>query len=74
MAFGPAAGLEIIDAVRGDKALQNYLWLPSVRADLLTKLGRDDEARLELGRALGLTANARERELLQERLDKLGKG
>ncbi|CAN5681756.1 RNA polymerase sigma factor [soil metagenome] len=74
MAFGPAAGLEIIDAVRGDKALQNYPWLPSVRADMLAKLGRDDEARLELGRALGLTANTRERELLEERLDKLGKG
>ncbi|MES2973824.1 MAG: RNA polymerase sigma factor [Pseudomonadota bacterium] len=73
MAFGPAAGLEIIDAVRNDKALQNYQWLPSVRADLLVKLGRDDEARMELGRALELTGNSRERELLQERLAKLGR-
>ncbi len=73
MAFGPAAGLEIIDAVRNDKALQNYQWLPSVRADLLVKLGRDDEARTELGRALELTGNSRERELLQERLAQLGR-
>lgn len=71
MAFGPAAGLEIIDAVRSEKALQNYQWLPSVRADLLVKLGRDDEARLELGRALELTGNSRERELLQQRLANL---
>ena len=73
MAFGPAAGLEIIDAVRGEKALRNYHWLPSVRADLLQKLGRDDEARTDLEQALALTANSRERELLRERLAKLVK-
>ncbi len=68
MAFGPEAGLAIIDAVRNDKALKNYQWLPSVRADLLAKLGRIDEARHDLEHALSLTANVRERELLQERL------
>ncbi len=73
MAFGPAAGLEIIDAVRSEKALQNYQWLPSVRADLLVRLGRDEEARIELGRALELTGNERERELLQQRLANLGR-
>ncbi|RYX91715.1 MAG: RNA polymerase sigma factor [Comamonadaceae bacterium] len=74
MAYGPAAGLEVLDAVRGHKALKNYQWLPSVRADLLVKLGRDDEARQELGAAMALTENARERELLHERLAKLQHG
>lgn len=67
MAFGPAAGLEIIDALRGDKALKNYQWLPSVRGDLLAKLGRASEARSEFERAAALAGNARERELLLER-------
>ncbi|MDB5873679.1 MAG: polymerase, sigma subunit, family [Ramlibacter sp.] len=67
MAFGPAAGLEIIDALRHDKSLQNYQWLPSVRGDLLAKLGRNEEARAEFKRAAGLAGNARERELLLER-------
>ena len=71
MAFGPEAGLAIIDKLRDDKSLRAYQWLPSVRADLLTKLGRNDEARTELERAMELTANVRERELLQERLSKL---
>jgi RNA polymerase sigma factor (sigma-70 family) len=67
MAFGPAAGLEIIDALAGEKALQNYQWLPSVRGDLLAKLGRNAEARVEFERAAQLAQNARERELLLER-------
>ena len=67
MAFGPAAGLEIIDVLQGDKSLQNYQWLPSVRGDLLAKLGRNEEARVEFERAAGLAGNARERELLQAR-------
>ncbi len=72
MAYGPAAGLEVLDRVRGEKALQNYLWLPSVRADFLAKLGRDAEARVELSRALSLTDNSREQALLRERLERLG--
>jgi len=67
MAFGPAAGLEIIDALGRDKALQNYQWLPSVRGDLLAKLGRHAEARTEFERAAGLAQNSRERALLLER-------
>ncbi|MFM0739285.1 RNA polymerase sigma factor [Paraburkholderia xenovorans] len=67
MAFGPAAGLEIVDALASDAALAHYHWLPSVRGDLLAKLGRMDEARAELERAAGMTRNARERELLLER-------
>ncbi|MBX3656607.1 MAG: RNA polymerase sigma factor, partial [Ramlibacter sp.] len=61
MAFGPAAGLEILDALAGEKALKNYQWLPSVRGDLLAKLGRHDEARQEFERAAALAGNARER-------------
>lgn len=71
MAFGPAAGLEIIDELQGDKSLRNYQWLPSVRGDLLARLGRDDEARAELKRAAELTGNSRERELLLERAKNL---
>lgn len=67
MAFGPAAGLAIIDALRGDKALQNYQWLPSVRGDLLARLGRNHEARHEFERAAALAGNLRERDLLLER-------
>ena len=67
MAFGPAAGLEIIDTLRNEKSLQNYQWLPSVRGDLLAKLGRSDEARAEFKRAAALAGNARERELLLTR-------
>lgn len=69
MAFGPAAGLEIVDALEGDKALRNYQWLPSVRGDLLAKLGRNAEARAEFLRAAQLAGNARERELLAARAD-----
>ncbi|MFI5447095.1 RNA polymerase sigma factor [Polaromonas sp. UC242_47] len=67
MAFGPAAGLEIIDTLREDKALQNYQWLPSVRGDLLAKLGRQDEARAEFERAASLANNVRERDFLLAR-------
>jgi predicted RNA polymerase sigma factor len=67
MAFGPAAGLEIVDALAADAALAHYHWLPSVRGDLLLKLGRVDEARAEFERAASMTRNARERELLLER-------
>jgi len=72
MAFGPASGLEIADALRAEPALQDYHLLPSVRADFLAKLGRFAEARTELERAVSLTRNTRERTLLQERADKLG--
>jgi RNA polymerase sigma-70 factor (ECF subfamily) len=67
MAFGPAAGLEIIDAVAGEPTLANYHLLPSVRGDFLRKLGRRGEARLEFERAASLTRNEREREMLLER-------
>jgi RNA polymerase sigma factor (sigma-70 family) len=67
MAEGPAAGLRLVDALTADPALEGYHLLPSVRGDLLTKLGRFDEARTELERAAALTRNARERELLLER-------
>jgi RNA polymerase sigma-70 factor, ECF subfamily len=67
MAFGPAAGLEIADALIGERSLEQYHLLPAVRADFLIKLGRLDEARLELERAASLTQNARERKLLLER-------
>lgn len=67
MASGPAAGLELVDALIGERALENYHLLPSVRGDLLKKLGRLDEARGEFERAASLTRNARERELLLNR-------
>ena len=67
MAFGPAAGLEIVDALTSEPLLAGYHLLPSVRGDLLAKLGRFDEARAELERAASLTRNARERELLLAR-------
>jgi predicted RNA polymerase sigma factor len=67
MAFGPAAGLAIVDALAPDPALRDYHLFPSVRADLLTRLGRRDEARAELERAAALTTNARERALLLAR-------
>jgi len=67
MASGPRAGLEAVDTLRSDPALKGYHHLPSVRGDLLAKLGRVDEAREEFERAAGLTRNARERDLLLER-------
>ncbi len=67
MLFGPAAGLDLVDALTSEPALKNYHLLPSVRGDLLKKLGRFDEARIEFERAASLTRNARERDLLLER-------
>ena len=67
MADGPAAGLELVDALGAAPSLRNYHLLPSVRGDLLAKLGRLGEARKELERAAALTRNARERALLLER-------
>lgn len=67
MASGPAAGLELVDALREERVLENYHLLPSVRGDLLKKLGRLEEARAEFERAASLTRNARERELLLSR-------
>jgi RNA polymerase sigma factor (sigma-70 family) len=67
MADGPAAALPLVDALRDEPTLASYHLLPSVRGDLLVKLGRLDEARRELQRAASLTRNARERELLLER-------
>lgn len=67
MAYGPATGLALVDALSSEPLLQAYHLLPSVRGDLLAKLGRFDEARAEFERAAALTRNARERELLLER-------
>lgn len=67
MAFGPQAGLELVDALAAGGELAAYHLLPSVRADLLAKLGRGEEAQAEFERAAAMTANARERELLLER-------
>jgi RNA polymerase sigma factor (sigma-70 family) len=64
MAFGPSAGLELVDALTSEPSLERYHLLPAVRADLLVKLGRFDEARAECERAASLTRNTRERELL----------
>ena len=71
MAFGPAAALPLVDALAGEPALQRYPLLHSVRADLLAKLQRKDEARAALERAAGMTSNQRERELLRERMRSL---
>jgi RNA polymerase sigma factor (sigma-70 family) len=71
MAFGPAAGLEIVDPLTADPQLAGYHLLPSVRGDLLAKLGRFDEARAEFERAAALTHNTRERELMLERAKNL---
>jgi predicted RNA polymerase sigma factor len=69
MAFGPAAGLELVEALADEPALEAYHLLPSVRGDLLAKLGRDAEARAEFERAASLTRNHRVRELLRARMD-----
>jgi RNA polymerase sigma factor (sigma-70 family) len=71
-ADGPAAGLAIVERLAGDKALRQYQWLPSVRADLLGKLGRHAEARAEWQRAADLAGNAAERELLLARAAQAG--
>jgi RNA polymerase sigma factor (sigma-70 family) len=67
MALGPAAGLEIVDALTSESSLDGYHLLPSVRGDFLKKLGRPVEAQVEFERAASLTRNLRERELLLER-------
>jgi RNA polymerase sigma factor (sigma-70 family) len=67
MAFGPAAGLELVDALSQEPALRAYHLLPGVRGDLLAKLGRTDEARAEFERAASLAKNSRERDLLLTR-------
>jgi RNA polymerase sigma factor (sigma-70 family) len=68
MAHGPGAGLQALDALAAEPALANYHLLPSVRGDLLVKLGRNAEAREELQRALAMTDNAREQDLLSRKL------
>jgi RNA polymerase sigma factor (sigma-70 family) len=72
MAFGPAAGLELVDRLGSEPSLQDYYLLPSVRGDFLAKLGRSREARIEFERAAGLTLNERERKLLLERATNQG--
>jgi RNA polymerase sigma factor (sigma-70 family) len=67
MADGPAAALELVEALAGERLLKTYHFLPAVRGDLLDKLGRHDEARTEFERAAELTRNARERDLLLQR-------
>jgi RNA polymerase sigma-70 factor, ECF subfamily len=67
MAHGPEAGLALVDPLRSEPSLRTYHLLPSVRGDLLARLGRTEEARRELERAAALTRNARERELLLDR-------
>ena len=74
MAFGPTAGLDIADALRAEPRLAGYHLLPSVRGDLLARLGRPAEARAEFERAAALTRNARERELLLERAAACARG
>jgi predicted RNA polymerase sigma factor len=69
MAAGPAAGLALVDALRDEPTLARYHLLPSVRADLLAKLGRFSEAAEECARAAALTDNARERALLTARAE-----
>jgi RNA polymerase sigma factor (sigma-70 family) len=72
MAFGPAAGLELIDGLAAEGSLENYHLLPSVRGDLLKKLNRLDEARAEFEHAASLTRNLRERKLLLDRAQMCG--
>ena len=74
MAHGPAAGLDLLDALTSEPSLRSYHLLPSVRGDFLVKLGRLDEARVELERAASLTRNARERDLLLERAAACSRG
>ena len=74
MAFGPAAGLELVDALTSEPSLKGYHLLPAVRGDLLAKLGRFDEARVECERAASLTRNSRERELLLDRAAACARG
>jgi RNA polymerase sigma factor (sigma-70 family) len=68
MAFGPEPALELVEALRSEPALRGYHLLPTVRGDLLAKLGRGEEARVEFGRAASLTQNSRQRARLLERM------
>jgi predicted RNA polymerase sigma factor len=72
MADGPQAALDIVDTLREIPALKSYHWLPSVRADLLAKLGRREEARVEFERAAEMAQNEREREFLNRRAGEIG--
>ena len=74
MVFGPAAGLELVDALVSEPSLKAYHLLPSARGDLLEKLGRTVEARAEFERAASLTQNARERDLLLQRAAACARG
>ena len=74
MAFGPAAGLELADALTSEPALASYHLLPSVRGDFLFKLGRLGEARAEFQRAASMTRNERERRLLLDRAEACTEG
>jgi len=72
MAFGPAAGLELVDALANEPSLAGYHLLPAARGDLLSRLGRHDEARTEFARAASLTRNAREQKVLLDRAARSG--
>ena len=72
MAFGPAAGLEIVDRLTAEPSLKTYHLLPAVRGDLLAKIGRLPEARVEFERAASLTRNAREQQVLLGRAAECG--
>ncbi len=72
MAFGPEAGLELLERIADEPALAGYHLLPSVRADLLARLGRGEKAAAEFARAAAMTGNARERELLLRRAAEAG--
>ena len=73
MAYGPQAGLDLVDQLAAEPALRGYHLLPSVRGDLLLKLGRTAEAQAEFQRASELTANARERALSEQRARSAGR-
>lgn len=73
MADGPQAGLDLVDTLTEEPTLRSYSLLPSVRADLLVKVGRFDEARAEFERAAALSTNARERDLSLERARAAGR-
>jgi predicted RNA polymerase sigma factor len=72
MASGPEAGLALVDALADEPALRGYHLLPSVRGELLARLGRDDEARSEFARAAEMTRNNRQRALLLARATRPG--
>ena len=72
MADGPAAGLALVDALTAEASLASYHYAPSVRGDLLEKLGRVEEARAEFNRAAAMTQNARERDVLLARAQGTG--